>query len=123
MSWDAELSFAHELADLADDLTFGAFGTDRARPDHKADGTPVTAADRDTEAALRRAIVDRHPDHAVLGEEDGLIGPEDAPRWIIDPIDGTSNFVAAVGERDRHPRCRRVEAQAGDPLRSLDADL
>ena len=93
MTWDAELSFAHELADLADDLTFGAFGTERARPDRKADGTPVTPADRDTEAALRRAIGDRYPDHAVLGEEDGLIGREAAPRWIIDPIDGTSNFV------------------------------
>ncbi len=34
-----------------------------------------------------------HPDHAVLGEEDGLDGPEDAPTWVIDPIDGTSNFV------------------------------
>lgn len=87
-----ELAFAQELADLADAITLPAF-RERPDPDVKADGTWVTAADRDTERALRRAIRDRYPDHAVLGEEDGLEGDEDAPTWILDPIDGTTNFV------------------------------
>lgn len=87
-----ELRFALELADLADRITLPAFH-ERPDPDVKSDGTWVTAADRDTERALRRAIRERHPDHAVLGEEDGLDGPPDAPTWILDPIDGTTNFV------------------------------
>lgn len=88
----AELGFALELADLADAMTLPAFH-ERPEPDVKADGTWVTSADRDTERALRRAIRDRFPGHAVLGEEDGLDGPDGAPTWILDPIDGTTNFV------------------------------
>ena len=84
--------FAHELADLADALTMPAF---RGHLDvrTKADGTWVTATDEGVEAALRSAIHDRFPGHAVLGEEAGRDGPADAPTWIIDPIDGTTNFV------------------------------
>jgi histidinol-phosphatase len=91
-AWHRELGFAHDLADLADAITLPAFrrGT---QPDVKDDGTWVTATDRDAERAIRRAIRDRFPDHAVLGEEDGLDGPDQAPRWVIDPIDGTTNFV------------------------------
>ena len=93
MTWEAELRFALELADLADELTLSAFRERQVETQRKADGSVVTAADRDTERILRRAIQDRYPDHAVLGEEDGLEGAEDAPRWILDPIDGTTNFV------------------------------
>jgi histidinol-phosphatase len=83
---------AHELADLADAATLRAF---RHRLDvrTKADGTWVTAVDEQVERDLRAAIHDRFPDHAVLGEEGGLDGPVDAPRWVLDPIDGTTNFV------------------------------
>lgn len=84
--------FCHELADLADAETLPAFqaGLD---VDTKSDGTPVTAADRGAERAVRSAIRARYPDHAVLGEEDGLEGPADAPTWIVDPIDGTRSFI------------------------------
>ena len=88
----AELAFAQELADLADARTRAAFGG-RQAADTKADGTWVTAVDVDVERTLRRAIRDRFPGHAVLGEEDGLDGPEGAPTWVVDPIDGTTNFV------------------------------
>ena len=83
---------AHELADIADELTMSAF---RRRLDvrTKADGSWVTAVDEGVESALRAAIADRFPDHAVLGEESGRQGPTDAPTWVIDPIDGTTNFV------------------------------
>ncbi|MFA9445245.1 inositol monophosphatase family protein [Egicoccus sp. AB-alg6-2] len=89
---DAELAFAHDLADLADARTGAAFGG-RQHADTKADGTWVTAVDVEVERTLREAIRRRFPDHAVLGEEDGLAGPAGAPTWVIDPIDGTSNFV------------------------------
>jgi histidinol-phosphatase len=91
--------FAHHLADLADAITLPGFG-DRFAPgagggvvERKDDGTAVTAFDRDTERVIRAAVADRFPGHAFLGEEDGLAGDGDAPRWIVDPIDGTSNFV------------------------------
>jgi histidinol-phosphatase len=86
------LGFAHDLADLADAITLPAWqrGVD---PATKADGTWVTDADVGAERAIRRAIADAYPDHAVLGEEDGLQGDPDAPTWIVDPIDGTTNFV------------------------------
>jgi histidinol-phosphatase len=92
--------FAHELADLADAVTLPGFqrafapgADDRADVDRKADGTAVTAFDRDAERAIRAAVRERFPGHAFLGEEDGLEGADDAPRWIVDPIDGTTNFV------------------------------
>jgi histidinol-phosphatase len=91
-SFAAWRDVAHELADLADELTLGAF---RGHLDvrTKADGTWVTEVDETVERTLREGIRDRFPDHAFLGEEDGRQGPADAPTWIVDPIDGTSNFV------------------------------
>lgn len=94
---DAALAFA----DLADATTLPGFRAD-LEVERKADGTAVTAADRGAERAVRAAIAEAFPDHTVLGEEDGLApasGPADAavdpeaPRWIVDPIDGTTNFV------------------------------
>jgi histidinol-phosphatase len=91
----AELAFAHELADLADALTLPAFRgrLEGVGVETKDDGTWVSEVDVEVERTLRKAIRSRFPDHAVLGEEDGLDGPEHGPRWILDPIDGTTNFV------------------------------
>ncbi|MBW3562045.1 MAG: histidinol-phosphatase [Actinobacteria bacterium] len=89
------LRFAHELADLADGVTLPAF-RDGVEVQRKADGTAVTEADRGAERAMRAAIAERHPDHAILGEEDGRQGPQDAPTWILDPIDGTNNFTRGL---------------------------
>lgn len=90
MQW---LAFANSMADEADALSLPAFHKAK-RVDRKADGTFVTASDLAVERRLREMIVDAFPDHAFLGEEDGLSGDPDAPRWIIDPIDGTNNFVS-----------------------------
>lgn len=89
------LRFAHDLADLADDVTLPAF-RDGVEVHRKVDGTAVTEADRGAERVMRDAIAERYPDHAVLGEEDGRRGPEDAPTWILDPIDGTNNFTRGL---------------------------
>lgn len=84
--------FAHHLADLADAITLPGFrGSFEVH--EKPDGTAVTVHDQGAERAIRAAVRERYPQHAFLGEEDGLEGPEDAPRWVVDPIDGTTNFV------------------------------
>jgi len=61
----------------------------------KADHTPVTQADREAEQAVTAVLARAFPDHGVLGEEFGQRGPTDR-RWIIDPIDGTQNFVRRI---------------------------
>jgi histidinol-phosphatase len=94
---EAELALALELADLADAVTLPHFRSADLLVEHKADRTEVTVADRGTEAAIRARLAAARPDHAVLGEEEGLIGSSEArARWIIDPIDGTSNFVKGI---------------------------
>jgi histidinol phosphatase-like enzyme (inositol monophosphatase family) len=62
--------------------------------EQKADESPVTVADRETEAALRRAISERFPDHGIFGEEYGSEGLEHDVVWVIDPIDGTKSFIS-----------------------------
>lgn len=63
------------------------------RIETKADASPVTEADRATEAVMRAEIARRFPAHAVWGEEFGAEGAGGAPLWILDPIDGTRSFV------------------------------
>lgn len=68
----------------------------------KADGTWVTEADWAVEAQIRLRIARTYPEHNILGEEEGLTvaggGPpiEGAPVWVIDPIDGTNNYIAGI---------------------------
>jgi histidinol-phosphatase len=61
----------------------------------KPDQTPVTQADREAEQAIKAVLRRAFPDHGFLGEEFGEEGPKDR-RWIIDPIDGTKNFIRRV---------------------------
>lgn len=64
--------------------------------DFKADGSPVTEADREAEDAVRRIISGAFPGHDILGEERGATDLGAEYRWIIDPIDGTKSFVQGV---------------------------
>jgi myo-inositol-1(or 4)-monophosphatase len=81
------------LDDLGPQLTAVA---GRVEVEPKADGTPVTDADRDADELLARAIRATFPDHGVLSEERDTIVPSTDWCWVIDPIDGTSNFVAGL---------------------------
>jgi myo-inositol-1(or 4)-monophosphatase len=87
------LAFAHTLADAAGAVIkplFRSAGTiDNKRA---ADFDPVTAADRDAEAAMRDLIAARYPDHAVYGEEHGAEWGERFT-WVLDPLDGTRSFI------------------------------
>ncbi|MFV9503063.1 MAG: histidinol-phosphatase [Oscillochloridaceae bacterium umkhey_bin13] len=90
------LDFAHQLAWQAGKLTLRYFQGELA-VDQKADASPVTIADREAEAWMRATISARYPTHAILGEESGLSGGDNATyRWILDPIDGTKTFVRGV---------------------------
>ena len=90
------LDFAWETARAAGDLTLGYF-RQHLQVARKPDQSPVTVADREAEALIRRRIEARFPDHAIVGEEHGATGGADAThRWIVDPIDGTRAFVRGV---------------------------
>lgn len=65
-------------------------------PEAKADGSPVTIADREAEQAARAWLADRFPGDGVLGEEFGSERADAARLWLIDPIDGTRSFVRGV---------------------------
>ena len=62
----------------------------------KADNSPVTIADRESEATIRAIIQQHFPTHSILGEEEGETLGEADFRWIIDPLDGTKSFVRGV---------------------------
>jgi histidinol-phosphatase len=91
-SWAEDLALAHELADAADAITAARYEAADLVVEAKPDLTPVTDADRAVEDAVRRILADRRPDDAVIGEERGESGGG-SRRWIVDPIDGTKNFV------------------------------
>ena len=90
--------FLHHLADVADRETLPRFRTELAIDTKFKEGytfDPVTAADRQTEIAVRAAIGAEYPDHAILGEETGLTG-EGPLRWVLDPVDGTRPFICGL---------------------------
>lgn len=68
----------------------------RVRAVQKADQTLVTQADRSIEAFLREKLAQLAPHWSFLGEEEGLSGDPTAPCWVIDPIDGTTNYAKAI---------------------------
>jgi len=93
----AELEFALELAGLAEAIAKPHYDRRSFHLDWKANRSEVTEADRDSEAAISERVLRDRPRHGLFGEEHGLVGDEDSPwRWIIDPIDGTSNFVRGI---------------------------
>lgn len=89
------LNSALDLAQTAESEIMPRFRS--VTPTRKPDGTEVTEADREAERQMRAQIEDRYPDHAILGEEFGATGPDDARyRWILDPLDGTAGFTIGV---------------------------
>jgi histidinol-phosphatase len=93
--YDDDLRFAHVLADAADDITMRRFRALDLRVESKPDLTPVTDADLATEHTLRNVLSRARPRDAVLGEESGKTGVGKRC-WVIDPIDGTKNYVRGV---------------------------
>jgi inositol-phosphate phosphatase/L-galactose 1-phosphate phosphatase/histidinol-phosphatase len=92
---DGFLQLASELADAAGAAIRPYFRTKLA-VDDKADLSPVTAADRAAEAAMRRLIGERFPEHGIIGEEYGREHDAAEFVWVLDPIDGTKSFISGV---------------------------
>jgi histidinol-phosphatase len=93
--YDDDLRLAHVIADQVDALTTSRFTAVDLTVETKPDLTPVSDADRAAEELIRNSLRRTRPRDAVLGEEFGSTG-HGARQWIIDPIDGTKNFVRGV---------------------------
>jgi histidinol-phosphatase len=93
--YSAELAFALTLADRADAISLSRYHALDLEITTKPDNTPVTDADKAVERAIIDAIAAQYPTDGVVGEEFGSTGGKDR-YWIIDPIDGTKNFLRGV---------------------------
>src|SRR2546421_12646198 len=94
-----DLALAHVLADTADAISMARFRALDLHVTAKPDLTPVSDADTAVEKALRATLARTRPRDGVLGEEYGATEAAAGPgtrRWVIDPIDGTKNFIRGV---------------------------
>lgn len=92
-----DLELALRLADIADEITLAFFERRNFTSSRKADFSEVTQADQESENAIAARIARVRPQHGFYGEEFGEAGPTDSDlTWIVDPIDGTSNFTRGV---------------------------
>ena len=90
-----DMRLAHVLADQADSISLDRFKAQDLQVDTKPDLTPVTDADRAVEEQLRITLSRARTRDAVMGEEFGTTG-HGSRKWVLDPIDGTKNFVRGV---------------------------
>lgn len=93
--WKARYEAAVTAAQAAGQLTLKYFDADVA-VEWKQDNSPVTVADREAETLLRTALLGKFPNDGFLGEEHGDRPGTSGYRWIIDPIDGTRNFIRGI---------------------------
>src|SRR5690349_14654651 len=94
-SFTDDLRLAHVLADDADSTSTSRFRALDLHVVNKPDLSPVSDADRSVEEGIRRTLSRARPRDAVVGEEEGSTGHSQR-RWVVDPIDGTKNYVRGV---------------------------
>ncbi|CAN1523690.1 Inositol monophosphatase-like [Candidatus Nanopelagicaceae bacterium] len=91
-----DLALAHALADMADAITLDRYQAQDLVVTNKPDNTPVTDADRAVETAIREALATHRQLDGLVGEEFGSDKGSSGRYWVIDPIDGTKNFMRGV---------------------------
>jgi histidinol-phosphatase len=91
-----DLALAHRLADAADLITLARYQSIDLTVTTKPDNTPVTDADQSAESAIRALLQEERPEDGIVGEEFGTEGLEKNRYWVVDPIDGTKNFLRGV---------------------------
>lgn len=94
--YDDDLALALELADAADAITLDRFEASDLKVKSKPDMTPVSDADVAVEEVLRERLAEARPGDSIVGEEFGGETAFEGRQWVIDPIDGTKNFVRGV---------------------------
>ncbi len=91
-----DLALAHALADMSDAITLDRYQAQDLVVTNKPDNTPVTDADRAVETAIREALATHRETDGLVGEEFGSDKGSSGRYWVIDPIDGTKNFMRGV---------------------------
>lgn len=92
-----ELDLALQLAELATAEALPRYRSREFTVERKADRSEVTEADRAAEAAIGAHLAEVRPHHGLFGEEHGVTGDSSSPwRWMVDPVDGTANFVRGI---------------------------
>jgi histidinol-phosphatase len=91
-----DLALAHRLADVADAITLERYQALDLVVETKPDLTPVTDADKAVEQAIREILANERPDDFIVGEEFGGLPTGNQHYWVIDPIDGTKNFLRGI---------------------------
>ena len=92
-----ELALAVRLADAADAVSLLGYRSRKFSVERKADNSEVTEVDRATEQVISDILYRERPKHGIYGEELGMSGSDNSEfQWVIDPIDGTTNFVRGV---------------------------
>ena len=91
-----EVDFAQHLVDVADAITMARFRAHDLQVSTKPDNTPVTEADQEVERTLRKLIREEFPDDGIIGEEEYDIPSHTGRSWVLDPIDGTKNYLRGV---------------------------
>ncbi len=94
--YESDLQLALRLADLADGITLSRYQSLDLKVEKKPDLSPVTDADRAVERAMIDELKKLRPNDGIFGEEFGEREGSSGRRWVIDPIDGTKNFVRGV---------------------------
>src|SRR5437868_4480014 len=91
-------AFLVDLNRVTAEIILPLFRTEHGLEDKGTPGAydPVTAADKGAEAAIRRLVAERYPEHGIVGEEYGEDRPDAEFVWVIDPIDGTRAFIAGL---------------------------
>ena len=88
------MQFALQLAGVAAQEIMPRF--QHSEVEHKADGTPVTEADTESERVMRQLIRETFPDHGIMGEEQADVKASSEYTWVLDPIDGTASFALGL---------------------------
>jgi myo-inositol-1(or 4)-monophosphatase len=94
IDWDQIFSFSQSITAEVGQKILRDFG--QVQPEEKADGSLVTACDHWTDERIQGAIAQTFPDHGILSEECSHVFPDQDWCWVIDPIDGTTNFTRGI---------------------------
>ncbi len=89
-------AFIEEMAHRSGKVALRYFATADLGREEKADETPVTRGDRESEELIRSMIEAKYPEHGIIGEEYGSVRTEAEYVWVLDPIDGTKSYASAV---------------------------